>query len=303
MSTPASPFRLVDVTLARRTSLSPALCRFTFTGPDLAHIRTNGPDQRIKIFFPNADGEPPALENTQEWYTTWRAMDPQTRPPMRTYTIRAFTAAPAVLDVDFVLHGDAGPASRWAEHAQPGDTLQIVAPNAAFDGEPGGYEWKPPAELEQVLLIADETALPAAAGILEELAARPTPPRTQLFLEVPTAEDRIDLPDWPGLQVEWMPRDRAAGSRPAAGALMIGAAHRARIPVTVAADTAALADIDVDVDRLWDLASTASDGFYGWVAGEAMAVRAIRQFLIKEQGVDRNALNLMGYWRKGQVLE
>ncbi len=84
-----------------------------------------------------------------------------------------------------MLHGETGPASRWAAHAKPGDRLQIVAPDAAFDADPGGYEWLPPDGVRQVLLIGDETALPAIAAILEQLALHPDPPRVQAFIEVP----------------------------------------------------------------------------------------------------------------------
>ncbi len=57
----------------------------------------------------------------------------------------------------------------------------IVAPNAAFEVDSGGYEWTPPDGLRNALLIADETALPAAKGILESLARQPHPPRVQAF--------------------------------------------------------------------------------------------------------------------------
>ena len=41
--------------------------------------------------------------------------------------------------------------------------------------------------LQQALLIADETAVPAAMGILEQLAQQANPPRVQAFFEVPVA--------------------------------------------------------------------------------------------------------------------
>lgn len=41
--------------------------------------------------------------------------------------------------------------------------------------------------LQQALLIADETAVPAAMGILEQLAQQTNPPRVQAFFEVPQA--------------------------------------------------------------------------------------------------------------------
>ena len=139
----------------------------------------------------------------------------------------------------------------------------------------------------------------AAAGILEQLAASPKPPETQAFLEVPHDDDQISLASWPGLAVEWMPRDENAP-----GALMVLAAERAALPLTAPARGApALADVDVDSVILWDQAAPQDGGFYGWVAGEAAAVLAIRRLLIQDRGIDRKALNLMGYWREGRVLD
>lgn len=180
------PYRLFDITLLRRTPLSPSLCRFTFGGGDVRAMRTFAPDQRVKLFFPNAIGNPSALTR-DKWLEDYQAMPPEDRPLRRTYTIRALRAGAGEVDIEFVLHGSTGPASRWALTATPGDRLQIVAPHEEADGDPGGYEWRPPVSLNHLLLLADETALPAVTGILEELAARPSPPETQAFIEVPLA--------------------------------------------------------------------------------------------------------------------
>lgn len=297
---PASPYKLFDVVLKAKAPVSPHLWRYTFTGPEVGEMASLSPDQRIKIFFPDAEGRAPTLVHSADWYARYKKMDPAIRPPMRTYTIRALRAAAAEVDVDFVLHGDNGPASAWAMRAQPGSQLQIMAPNGRFQGDAGGYEWRPPAGLKRLLLIADETALPALAGILEQLAALPAPPATEAFIEIPGGEDEIALPSWLGLRIEWMVRDLRAP-----GVLMIDAARRARLPAGAAARTAApaLAEVDVDEAVLWDRATTQDDGFYGWVAGEAAAVLAIRRLLITERKVERNALNLMGYWREGRVLD
>ncbi len=297
--TSPSPYKLFDVTLLRKEALSPCLWRFTFGGPQVAAMKTCAADQRIKVFLPDAAGRPPALPDAPDWYATYKAQDPATRPPMRTYTIRQLRPEDAEVDIDFVLHGETGPASTWATHAQPGERLQITAPNGAYAGDPGGYEWKPPAGLKRLLLIADETALPAVAGILEQLAALPEPPQTQAFIEVPHNGDQIALASWPGLAVEWMARDENAP-----GALMVLAAERATLPLSAPARGApVLADVDVDSVILWDQAAPQDSGFYGWVAGEAAAVLAIRRLLIQERGIDRKALNLMGYWREGRVLD
>ena len=137
------------------------------------------------------------------------------------------------------------------------------------------------------------------AGILEQLAASPAAPQTEAFIEVPHEGDTIALASWLGLSVEWMARDENAP-----GALMVLAAERAALPLSAPTRGApALADVDVDTVILWDQATPQDSGFYGWVAGEAAAVLAIRRLLIQERGIDRKALNLMGYWREGRVLD
>jgi NADPH-dependent ferric siderophore reductase len=149
----------------------------------------------------------------------------------------------------------------------------------------------------QVLLIADETALPAVAGILEQLAAWPAPPRAQVFIEVAEEADRLALPSWASLSLEWLVR----GSRPY-GAEMIAAAARADIPSSafIGQRGEVLAEVDPDRDILWDRADQAGDDFYGWVAGETAAVSSIRTMLINDKGIDRRLMTLMGYWRYGK---
>ncbi|MCW5889050.1 MAG: siderophore-interacting protein [bacterium] len=291
----AVAYRLFDVQVVRRTPLSPSLCRLTFTGDAVADMGRRAPDQRIKIFFPTPDGRPPALP--PDWLRVYPTLPPAARPPRRTYTIRALRPAAAEVDVDFVLHGDTGPASAWATSAAPGDRVQMVAPDGRFDGDPGGYEWRPPPRLERVLLMADETALPALAGILEELAAMLAPPRTEAFVEVPSADDRIALPIWRGLSLAWTARGHAEP-----GAALVTAAARAELPCT-AAPASPLPDENLDVELLWDRAAPADGGFYAWIAAEAGAVKTIRRILVAERGVERSAAVLMGYWRRGRALE
>ncbi|WP_129592648.1 siderophore-interacting protein [Pseudomonas aeruginosa] len=302
MSQPA--YRLFNVELKRREQLSPALTRFVFGGPEVAEMKTLAADQRIKIFFPDASGQPPGLPGGSEWYQAYRSVEPARRPPMRTYTIRALRAEQEEVDVEFVLHGENGPASAWATHARIGDRLQLAAPNRQYGDDPGGYEWKPPAGVRHILLIADETALPAVAGILEELAGEAEPPVVEAFLEVPGEADILDLPAIPGARLHWLPRHQA-GIHSRNGERMIEAARQARLPEREVAGGAAqeLEDIDIDEEILWELASPESGSFYAWVAGESAAVMAIRRYLVQERGIDKRHLTLMGYWRLGKVFD
>lgn len=291
----SNPYKLFDVTLQRKTQLSPHMMRITLAHPSVNDMATWAPDQRVKLFFPAADGSPARLAQGEGWYARFKAMIADRRPAMRTYTIRHLRAEQGEVDIDFVLHGETGPASRWALRAQPGDSMQILAPDRRFSAnDAGGFEWKPPQTLNQVLLVADGTALPAAMGILDVLAAKAAPPQTQAFFEVDSAQDMLPVPDWPGLTVEWLIREKTT-----AGTLMVEAVQKAVPPINTSTvgQAVELAEVDIDKEILWEIAETAAEGFYGWIAGESAAVMSLRRYLIKDCGIPRESLNLMGYWR------
>lgn len=296
------PYRLFNIELKRRIALSPSMTRFVFGGADVALIRTLAPDQRVKLLFPTSDGEPSALPSQDDWQAARRDLPADRQPPMRTYTIRALRADVCEVDIDFVLHGETGPASRWATHARSGDRLQIVAPAADHRSDPGGYEWQPPEGIRHVLLIGDETALPAIAGIIEACAGQENAPRVQAFIEIPNACDALDLPCHPGTQINWLSREDLNHRH---GESMLHAVRElATLPLAPVngRSNAALKDVDIEQEILWEPARPANNDFYAWIAGESAAVMAIRKYLISESGLDRQALTFMGYWRLGRAL-
>lgn len=296
------PYRIFNAACARLEDITPHLRRVTFAGPEIAEMNTWAPDQRIKIFFPHEDGRLPQMPDEEDWYAAYKAVPVKERVPMRTYTIRRLRAERQEVDVDFVLHGETGPASRWATRAKPGDRVQISGPNRQARDIGGGFEWKPPRAPRQVLLMADETALPALAGILEQLAAREDPPPCQVFAEVAGRADTIPLPAWPQLDLDWLLRENHGDPRP--GTLLVKALDRARLPSGGGlTGRVELAPIDIDETVPWELAKAGEGEFYAWIAGESEAIMAIRRILIKERGIDRAQLNLMGYWRHGKVYD
>lgn len=297
------PYQVFDIVLKQRITLSPSLTRLVFTGADINLMQTLAPDQRVKLLFPAADGSGPDLPKFGDWHAARRCLAQHKQPPMRSYTIRALRAEQAELDIDFVLHGETGPASAWATHAQPGDRLQIVAPHRLADKDPGGYEWQPPVGVQQVLLIGDETALPAIAGILETLADQTGGPQVQAFIEVPHEADCLPLRCAPGTHLHWLPRDAQGFCH---GEAMVHAAKElAQLPPAAGPHRPGkgVKDIDIDKKRVWEKAESTRSTFYAWVAGESMAVLTIRKYLINERGLDRKTLTLMGYWRQGRVLD
>src|SRR6218665_278308 len=132
----ALPWRMFAVQVARTAYLSPSVLRVTFTGDDLHEFADNGLDQRIKFFLP-LPGVPYdellAVGRSEDWFGAYRSLPSERRHPMRTYTARGVRPEVRELDVDIVLHGDLGPASRWASAAVPGNELVLFGPNALSD--------------------------------------------------------------------------------------------------------------------------------------------------------------------------
>lgn len=282
----------VEVRATRR--LSPTFLRVTFTGDGLDRFADNGYDQRIKFVLPLAEHGLRHLPTGDDWYAEWCALPDHHRNPMRTYTVRAVRPELNEVDVDMALHGATGPASTWAETAGPGSTACLMGPSADYDGEHGGVDYRPHEDADFVLLGADETAVPAVAGILERM---PADARGEAYLEVPGADDRLDLRKPGGVRVTWLAREGEPHGR-----RLIPAVREATDRLlTSPAARQDLEDIDVDVDDLWDVPEEPGAGrLYAWLAGEAAVIRTLRRHLVAECGVDRRAVAFMGYWRLGR---
>lgn len=94
----------------RKTELTDSLVRFTLGG-DLADFTSHGPADHVKLFFPTPDG-----------------------PAMRDYTPGSFRPEQSggpELDIDFVIHGDSGPATAWASRAVVGSELELGGPRGS----------------------------------------------------------------------------------------------------------------------------------------------------------------------------
>ena len=127
------------------------------------------------------------------------------RPVIRNYTFRQFRAAardgPEV-DIDFVVHGDEGVAGPWAR------TVESGAP-VAFIDQGRGFA---PLPADRTLLVADESALPAVAGILRDLPRETTGHALMRVLD----EADIQSAQAPaGMDVRWLVR--GAGRSPGTG--------------------------------------------------------------------------------------
>jgi NADPH-dependent ferric siderophore reductase len=256
-------FRLFPVHVVRAVGVSPTMRRITFGGGGLAGLVCGGRDQRVKLFLPHPhQAEPVVPGDGDDWYPRWRVQDPAVRAVLRTYTVCGQRRDPQEFDVEFALHGDAGPASRWAAAARPGDRLAVLGPT---EEDNGGVDFRPPPGAGWVLLAADETALPAVAGIL---AALPPGLPVRAWIEVPHPGDVRALPTTADARLSWLVRGRDTA--------IVAAVRDAALP----------------------------DGApYAWVAGEAGTVKELRRHLVRERGFDRRAVTFTGYWRRGATEE
>ncbi|MBE1561342.1 siderophore-interacting protein [Nonomuraea africana] len=191
--------------------LSDSFLRVTFTGDDLDLLADNGFDQRIKLILPLPGRGVSGMPRGADWFTRWRALPDEARNPLRTYTVRAVRPGLREVDVDIVLHGDGGPAARWANRARPGDRLALFGPDARYGERHGGLEFRPPADARRFLLAGDETAVPAITAILERL---PEGCEGEALLEVPSQGDVLPCATRSGVTVTWLPR---GGGQAAAG--------------------------------------------------------------------------------------
>ncbi len=242
--------------------VTPHVVRVRFSGDGLDDFPT-WPDQQLKLLFPKPGHPVPDLPAAKDdrygmgWYQAYQAIPEPERPWMRSYTVRAHHPDSHEIDIDFVLHPDAGPATRWAASAQPGDTLGRYGPSAA-------YRTRPPGAFDWALFVGDETAVPAIAS---HLAALPAGTRAVVYIEVRDAAEEQRFDTSADLSAHWLHRgDLPAGH----GTGLLDAVRGAELP---------------------------EGSPFAWIAGEAGTVRALRRHLIGDRGVDKRRIDFTGYWR------
>ncbi|MDY0907969.1 siderophore-interacting protein [Microbacterium sp. CFBP9034] len=260
---------LVHLTVLRSERLSPHWMRVTLGGAEIDAFRPLGYDQWFRLFLPLGGDEGlerlPAKANKLFGYLRYLRIPDGVRPVMRNYTVRAFRPATdeadAELDVDFVLHGSpedgtAGPASRWAQTCEPGESVVLIDEGLAFNPERG---------TDRVVLVADETGLPAIARVCASL---PSHASGLAIVEVPSAEDALEFEHPAGVTVRWIVRDHDV--KPGTPALQ--ALREASLP---------------------------DAPFHAYIVGEQALPTEARRHLVTDRGVPKDLVSFCGYWRVG----
>jgi len=229
--------------------------RITLGGGALAGFPSDRQGSHVKVFIPRPGQHKPALPQLTENGPLWPPADE--RPFARTYTIRRFNADKGELDVDFVLHGDHGPASAWANNAKPGDWIGIAGP---------GGRGPIPADADWYLLVGDETAIPAISAHLETL---PATARGVALIEVANAAEEQQISYQAEITLTWLHRNGVA-----------------------AGQSSQLIDAVRQVE--WREGSP-----FAWVAAEAKATQAVRNYLRQERGLARSQVEATPFWKAG----
>jgi NADPH-dependent ferric siderophore reductase len=194
------------------TELTGAMRRTTFRDVDgadpaarssLAALEAPGPEDHVRAFLPD-----PA---TGELHAPWVAPDGGLQRPTgvvsisRDVTVRATRTVDGVteVDVDWVLHGDDGPASAWAARAAEGDELVLAGPHGSV-GAPDGAA--------RLTVVVDETGLPAAARWVDAVPGVPVTAIVEIgddvdeeFVESELGRANVEIlyrTDGPGQQAE-----------------------------------------------------------------------------------------------------
>jgi NADPH-dependent ferric siderophore reductase len=238
--------RLLQVQRSER--ITPRMVRVTLTGDSLVDFGGDGPDRRIKMFFPAPGQDRPAVPRATSGGPLWPAGEP--RPTVRTYTVRRFDAASGELDVDFVLHEGHGPAAAWARDAAPGAWVGV--------SEPGGrYVVDPAAAFH--LVIGDESALPAVATVL---AALPPDVPATAFLEVADVAEEQALPGT--ADVHWVHRGERAAGEPLAAAVRAAALPEGPGQAWLSGESACVRDLRRHLldDRGFDRRAVYATGYW-----------------------------------------
>ncbi len=247
---------LVNAEVVDAAQVSPHFVRLTLAGDDLAGWRHLGFDQWFRLAVPTSDDT--RFDNLADTYD------------MAGY-LKFLMLPKATRPGDPQLHRARVPARRprarrrlrRARRRRGGGAgaqgLPLGASVALIDQGCGFRQ----ADADQVLLVGDESALPAVVGILRDL---PRDTRGHALIELPDFDDRqhVDAPE--AVDVHWIVREPGAPSGAAA------------------------------LDHLRELPPL-EGSVNAFAAGESKLATGARRHLVNDRGVPKGDITFCGYWR------
>ncbi len=247
----------VNATVCAIQDTAPHLRRISLQHDLLKEVGPLAAGAHFKVFIPRIKGTQAVLPDLSAGRPFWP--DEKNKPYIRTYTVRNIDRESGILDVEFVLHGDGGPASAWAGKASIGDYLGIGIKRTGKIHD----------RLDWYLFAGDETAIPAITAMLDFLPAEAT---GFAFLEVANHADKFQVHSDSTVEIRWLIRDEIPAEK---SELLLNAVKDVIPP------------------------DPASKSRYAWIAGEENMVRSIRRFAAGELGLNREELHATVYWKAG----
>lgn len=180
------------LTVKQKEFITRHYVRVTLTGEAVSRFAHTTAGNNNKIFIPpkgvNRIHFPTFDFKTHQW-----SYPPEdVRPDVRTYTHRGFNADKNEMYIDFAVHGENGPASRWALYCEAGDILGVAMHDASEKLYPLA-DW--------YLLIGDASAIAVLSVILESL---PSAAKGIAVIEVREKADEQKIETASSVQIQWL---------------------------------------------------------------------------------------------------
>ncbi|WP_182953838.1 siderophore-interacting protein [Pedobacter gandavensis] len=177
------------LTIKSNTFLSPHYISVVLEGEDLKNFRDADIGDNNKLLIP-AKGSKTVIIPEKKAYDSTRADEKAAI--MRTYTLRKLDLKKQEMTIEFVAHGDEGPASSWAILAEIGDQLGVVMKKK---------DKKIFQPADWYFFTGDHTALPVISVLLEAMQEDAC---GEVMIEVYGPEDVIELNSPAGVNVIWL---------------------------------------------------------------------------------------------------
>lgn len=241
-----------------RVHRTPRYVRITLQGDGVKNLNSQSPDDDFRILIPlDLDAIPGNL--TIQYEPEFKYNYPDDAPPyeIKAYTFRRYDADAGEIDLEVALH-DKGHGDFWGKNAAPGQEVLVA-------GGWGSYVYDGP--MDHIVLVGDETALPAIGHWIERLEA---PTSATVIAEVRDESEHLEFfpVDGVDVTVHWAYR---RDGRPGANGVL---------------EATVKEHVENRPNTLY------------WGAGENSTLREIRRHLVNTLGVDRRAIQFGGYWKR-----
>lgn len=181
-----------ELSFKSREFLTPNYIRITLNG-EVSEFRNSTVGDNNKIYIPPKGVNRVHFPQWDSQTNKWVAANQDVAPKVRTYTHKGVNLDANELYIDFVNHGDNGPASAWAINAKLGDKLGVAMRTQPKELYPTTANW--------FLLAGDATAIPVLGSILVSL---PQSAKGVCVILVSSPEDIQQLPTKASIDFRWI---------------------------------------------------------------------------------------------------